>query len=268
MFVYNDKEYNNVWFTSDEHYNSGRHLSLSCRLGFDDLSNDKRFDEYKRELEKTNIPPVLQHSMLVIARNSVYGMMADQSLSNIEKMNNKFIENHNERVGDNDIVFHIGDFGDYEYAKYLNGTHVLLMGNYEHKECDEQHEGSIENFRKKILESYNFIDVITNYMLELTDNNNKNGIQFPHYLRDRVNKIFMTHQPTHCLYDHENKCYIKTDDDKITMNLFGHIHEKCKIKRFGVNVGIDNHHYYPMSIEEVVFYLYAIIRYYDEDVFC
>jgi calcineurin-like phosphoesterase family protein len=51
------------------------------------------------------------------------------------------------------------------------------------------------------------------------------------------------------------------------MNIFGHIHEKCKVKRFGLNVGVDAHHFYPVAKEEVEFYLYAILHYYDSEVF-
>jgi hypothetical protein len=47
MFIYNGKEYDNVWFTSDEHYGSGRHITLSCRLGFDDYEKEKRINEYE-----------------------------------------------------------------------------------------------------------------------------------------------------------------------------------------------------------------------------
>ena len=37
--------------------------------------------------------------------------------------------------------------------------------------------------------------------------------------------IYMTHLPLDCKKD----CF----------NLFGHIHEKCMVKEFGLNVGVD-----------------------------
>ena len=57
------------------------------------------------------------------------------------------------------------------------------------------------------------------------------------------------------------------EGDRVTMNLFGHIHDKGKVKRFGLNVGIDCNHYYPVSQEEVCFYISAILHHYDENVF-
>jgi hypothetical protein len=78
-------------------------------------------------------------------------------------------------------------------------------------------------------------------------------------------------------YKYPKKIDMDTDDDykplklihndKYIMNLFGHIHEKAKVKPYGLNVGIDTNHYYPFSIEEVEFYLVAILDYYDLNVF-
>jgi calcineurin-like phosphoesterase family protein len=266
MFIYKDKEYDRVWFTSDEHYGSDRHIALSCRLGFEDPTKEKQIERYKQTLCNTEIPETLKHHMLMMFKHSVYGSVFETPVS---KMNDLFIKNHNARVGDNDIVFHVGDFGDYEYAKYLNGHHILIMGNYEAKDMADNYNHSFEEFRNKIISTYNFIDVCMDYMLEL-DDNNKNNIKFSHLLSKEVGEIFITHQPTFCYYNYKDDEYVKStyNDGKIIMNLFGHIHEKCKIKRCGLNVGIDGHHFYPVSQEEVDFYLYAILHHYDKEVFC
>jgi calcineurin-like phosphoesterase family protein len=59
-------------------------------------------------------------------------------------MNNTLIENWNNTVKTSDIVYHLGDFGDIEYRKYLNGHIILLCGNYELK--DYTYEELSDNF--------------------------------------------------------------------------------------------------------------------------
>jgi hypothetical protein len=39
------------------------------------------------------------------------------------------------------------------------------------------------------------------------------------------------------------------------------------VKRNGLNVGVDCHNFYPVSVETIVFYTVAIKKHYDENVF-
>ena len=49
--------------------------------------------------------------------------------------------------------------------------------------------------------------------------------------------------------------------------LFGHIHGRQKIKTFGIDVGVDGNNFYPLSEDDVEFYLNAIRKgYYDKEV--
>ena len=51
--------------------------------------------------------------------------------------------------------------------------------------------------------------------------------------------------------------------------LFGHIHGRQFIKKFGIDVGVDCNHFRPMSWDDVLFYQNAMVKkYYDENVFC
>jgi calcineurin-like phosphoesterase family protein len=151
MFIYNGREYDNVWFTSDEHYNSGRHLTLSCRLGFEEEEKEKRIREYEAALDKTNRSEYSKRAIINLMRYGVYGASVDLE-GPVEKMTQYIIDKHNSRVGDNDIVFHIGDFGDYEYAKYLNGHHVLILGNYEAKDMADNYNKSFTEYSKSLPE--------------------------------------------------------------------------------------------------------------------
>lgn len=261
MFKYKGKEYDKVWFTSDEHYGSDRALELSKRLDFLEYTiKEKQLREFKTELEKQNTPEEIKNALIRNMTHSHYGLTLSTPIS---KMNDKIVSNHNQRVCDNDIVFHIGDFGDYEYSKYLNGTHVLLVGNYEENEYANKADFDFEKFKHYIVFKYNFIDVLENYRINL------DIVDMFKTLKSEVCELYLTHKPTDCKYAWSINDYCRLyDDDRKVMNIFGHIHEKCKIKRFGVNVGVDGHHYYPMSQEEVEFYLYAILHHYDDDVFC
>lgn len=51
--------------------------------------------------------------------------------------------------------------------------------------------------------------------------------------------------------------------------LFGHIHGRQKIKKFGIDVGVDAWNFTPVSLQDIMFYREAIEKgYYDEEVWC
>ena len=51
-----------------------------------------------------------------------------------EEMDDYMVEMYNKLVQPDDICYHLGDFGDYDMVKYLNGKVILIMGNYERKD--------------------------------------------------------------------------------------------------------------------------------------
>ena len=58
---------------------------------------------------------------------------------------------------------------------------------------------------------------------------------------------------------------LNLEDD--TLCIFGHIHGRQKIKKFGIDVGVDGNNYTPVSDDEVLFYINAIRKgYYDDEV--
>ena len=54
--------------------------------------------------------------------------------SSVQQMNEVIIRNWNDRITNNDIVYHLGDFGDITFADKLLGKIILLVGNYELKD--------------------------------------------------------------------------------------------------------------------------------------
>lgn len=63
----------------------------------------------------------------------------------------------------------------------------------------------------------------------------------------------MTHEPENCKKDR--------------FNLFGHVHQLCMVKKYGLNVGTDCHFFKPIDIDTVLFYKNAIQNHYDFNVF-
>lgn len=49
----------------------------------------------------------------------------------VKEMNMTMIEKWNNLVLPDDEVYHLGDFGDYDYLRYLNGRIHLIKGNYD-----------------------------------------------------------------------------------------------------------------------------------------
>jgi len=146
-------------------------------------------------------------------------------------MDTAIVRNWNLIVGKQDEVYHLGDFGNYEMASSLNGTINLLLGNYERKDIEDK-VITIDALKNK----YNF-----------------------NVIEDSVEKVFndiemyLIHEPE------------KHNKDKF--NLFGHIHGRQIIKRYGLDVGIDAHHFYPIDLDTVLFYKTAIEKFYDNNVF-
>ena len=68
---------------------------------------------------------------------------------------------------------------------------------------------------------------------------------------------------------HNIPCYIThypTQGKKDRLNLVGHIHGAWKYQLNMLNVGVDVHHFQPISIESIPFHFEAITQHYDDDV--
>lgn len=144
----------------------------------------------------------------------------------LNEMNNTIINNHNSRVKEDDIVFHIGDFmfrnspggkkGEGEPVKFrdveklLNGKIIHVKGNHGRN---------------------NGVKTIIEYLV----------IKYGGY------RINLVHNP-------------KFIDYKFKINFVGHIHNLWDIKRFTkgkkhtdcINVGVDCNNFKPATFEELM----------------
>mgnify|MGYP002622588785 CR=1 FL=1 len=149
-------------------------------------------------------------------------------IENLNAMNELLIRNWNNVVTNKDIVYHLGDFGDYEYLKYLKGHVRLILGNYEQSDIK------------------NGMDVHKFYTYGFESVQDKTTLDFD------GTHITCIHKPTN---------YNKYSD----FNLFGHIHGRQQCKPFGMDVGVDAQNYTPISLDDVLRFKNAY-KYYDQEV--
>ena len=162
-------------------------------------------------------------------------------------MNKFIIKLWNTQAGKDDIIYHVGDFVNYnckdkdsyeicfDFVKKLKAKVVLILGNNEKRLLKQKFDDDFEKFREYLLNK-GFYDVV------------KDGLE----LDACGTKLYLTHMPV----DHKDGF----------INLFGHIHGCCFVKQYGFNVGVDNH-YLSMFTEDEISRLIGSLPLYDENVF-
>ena len=170
--------------------------------------------------------------------------LSKRPFTSVEEMDEEMVKRWNSVVGPDDVVVHLGDFGKFDIRKRLNGKLILIQGNYEEEMKNEA-----------VLEALNPTDAYI-----VGDGDQHAFIDFNH-----AGCVYnLTHRPVDCymsdLLSHDYSKYF---------SLFGHIHGRQFIKKFGIDVGVDCNHFYPIDWERVEFFQNAIVKgYYDENVFC
>lgn len=156
-------------------------------------------------------------------------------------MDRAMIERWNAKVPPFATVYHIGDMGNPEIVKYLNGDIIFINGNYETEpgRITDEEQAGIDSYVNQRYSSFT-----------LKVKNAKGDIM----------KYYMAHKPLDVKARWE-------EDPEHTMGVFGHIHGRQMIKEFGVDCGVDCHNYTPMSLKDVQFFENALRKgYYDEEV--
>lgn len=146
----------------------------------------------------------------------------------VEEMNDTLTANWNRVVGEDDIVFHLGNFclgGSAEWTNVLNrlnGKIYLIVGNHD-----------IRNLRQGYYDRFE-------------------AIYMQMYIEIGKQKIYLNHYPF--------LCYSGADKD--TWQLFGHVHTGKSntgkdMTRLNMlyptqyDVGVDNNDFTPVSFEQV-----------------
>lgn len=157
----------------------------------------------------------------------------------VEEMDLDIIKRWNSLIKENEDVYHLGDFGNYDIVKKLNGRIHLILGNYEKKDI-EAGKITIQDLLNLGFASVNEYLYINNFNEQLPE----------------IKKIKLVHEPS--------KADINNPE---VFNLFGHIHGRQLCKKFGLDVGVDGHHMNPVSEENIIFFSTAIKKHYDDEVF-
>ena len=135
-----------------------------------------------------------------------------RNFSSIEEMDELMIQNWNNTVKQNDIVYHLGDvfFNDgYKHLHRLNGRKRLIIGNH--------------------------------------DNLNSQSQLFKYFEKIMMWRIFkefncvLTHVPIH-----ESSLY------KVEYNLHGHIHQQASPTTQHINCCVELNEYTPKNIEDIM----------------
>ena len=176
--------------------------------------------------------------------------LSKRPFETVELMDWAMIERWNNNVNPNDVVIHAGDFGNYSVLQYLNyKTISLIFGNYEYTEAKER--GHLTQDYADMLKQTYPIDEIYIEPIKYTIDTG-----------DIQEVVCIGHEP---ITTKEQIKKLNLEDD--TLCIFGHIHGRQKIKKFGIDVGVDGNNYTPVSDDEVLFYINAIRKgYYDDEV--
>lgn len=150
---------------------------------------------------------------------------SQRPFKDVHEMNEELIRRWNEKVGPEDSVYHLGDFGMTKdrtmiqgILERLNGTIYLIKGN---------HEGAALNHQK-------YFEWIKDYYeLSVKDADAPNGTR----------KITLFHYAMR----------VWRSDFRGTWHLYGHSHGSLpdKIDRLAFDIGVDCHDFYPLSYAEV-----------------
>lgn len=165
-------------------------------------------------------------------------------------------DNHNQVVADDDLVIVVGDAVCMRQddpkawlpkVATLKGRKWLVMGNHDVIFTPEE----LAPFFERVIThgSGLLIDLQAPY----TQWDEKQ--QAPKRSSEAAKKelkLYVTHYPTRSIADR--------------FNIVGHIHGAWKLQKNMLNVGVDVHHFCPVPSEEIMFYLTAIEKFYDADV--
>jgi calcineurin-like phosphoesterase family protein len=159
--------------------------------------------------------------------------------SSVEEMNEHLVYKWNSIVGENDTVYHLGDFSFSitaveQYLHRLNGRKVLIPGNHDWCHPSNKKSNTLEKGRliSELYLSHGWDEV------KLTDTIKVAGTSFN-----------LSHFP----YDTEDTRFTKyLLKDKNTPLLCGHVHQHWKTKGNMINVGVDVWDYAPVSSEQIM----------------
>jgi len=158
--------------------------------------------------------------------------------NSVEEMNQVLIKNWNTLVSVNDIIYILGDFTFLSKTKeikllldQLNGKKILIKGNHDRIGTDKAYE---LGFNAMMHECILKID--------------KKLVRLHHYPYKKKN-LFRTLLNLFLLKKYDN-IYNPIDDGKILLH--GHTHQKDKIRKNMIHVGVESWGFKPVSEHQII----------------
>jgi calcineurin-like phosphoesterase family protein len=160
-----------------------------------------------------------------------------RDFKSLNHMNDTIVNNINKRVGEDDILFHLGDwsFGGFEKIQELRDRIIckniyIITGNHDHFLRDNKDE--VQKYFTKIFPPYLELEVIKQAVIKNTPNKKYNFV--------------LSHYPI-VSWNGMNKGY---------MHIHGHTHLPNNLKLMpgrGIDCGLDgNLNFCPYVLEEIV----------------
>ena len=156
---------------------------------------------------------------------------SNRPFSTVEEMDNAIIQNWNEKVGEKDKVYHLGDFTlkDYRHAanyfRRLNGEIFVLPGS---------HDGYWIN------EDVNYVSKTGQFVTVLPP---IVALEFPNYGTGKYPLTIVL-------------CHYSMRTWQVShygsLHLYGHSHGRLAGTSRSMDIGVDCHNFYPLTLEEVI----------------
>lgn len=160
----------------------------------------------------------------------------ERPYSSVEEMDENMIQRWNEVVGRTDTVYHLGDVGmgsdthTLECVSRLNGRKILVWGN--HDSVHPRHSKAMA--RQQTWAKY-FAAQTMMAQVKLAGGR----------------KILLSHYPYTEDHTEEARDMQWRPPNTGMFLLHGHVHNLWLMKEGQLNVGVDVHNFYPVSIDEV-----------------
>lgn len=209
---------------------------IDCRL---EIMGENRFDSLE-EMLKVVVNDLNNSTKDWFTSDTHFGAERTLELSkrlfkDVYDMDMNLISNWNKNIHKNDIVFFLGDFGNFDILNVLNFKKLyFIYGNYETRELDNT---------IKELSKYENVECYFNDELK--------------YISPKGNEYLLRHEP------------LNPNGESLTNEFyaFGHIHGRNQYKRNGIDVGIDANKYYPIDSDLLDWMHDAVTKYVDKNVF-
>lgn len=168
----------------------------------------------------------------------------DRPFDTVEEMDEVMIERWNERVGHDDTIYQLGDFSlHWDVAHYfsrLNGRIYVLETRWHHD------RRWLANFRASLRGDESIFKSRSNREVQLVPpihilRDDWNWTGDIHFLKRGEPNIVLCHYP----FERWEKSHHGS------WHLHGHSHGRLKPRGLRMDIGVDAHDFYPVSLDEV-----------------